>query len=249
MSTPGEDFRRQMQRQSTWLKESWTWLLENRVLSGRRRSDGPMTALDVGCGPGVVMEIMQERMKVKGVDIDSEMVRQCTAKGLDVSVAPGERLPFKDSSFDLVYCSFLLLWVKDPVQVVSEMRRVSRRWTVCLAEPDFGGRCSHPNEMTALDQMIIDGIRIQGGDPLVGRKLRAIFAENGMKAEIGVHPGVWSIDRLKDESEDEWRWIRRTVHPDIQEGSLQTIKEGWDRALNEGTLLQFNPIFYASAEK
>lgn len=249
MSKPGEDFKRQMQRQSAWLKESWMWLIEARVFSGHRQSDQQMTALDVGCGPGIVMDIVQERMKVKGVDIDPETVRQCRSRGLDAATATGERLPFEDSTFDLVYCSFLLLWIKDPVQVVSEMKRVSRRWIACLAEPDFGGRCSHPPEMTILDQLIIDGIRSERGDPLVGRKLREIFAKNGMTAEVGIHPGLWSIERLREESEDEWSWIRRTVRSDIQDNELETTKECWDKALTDGTLFQFNPIFYAFAEK
>ncbi len=243
-----EDFVRQMRRQSSWLEESLLWILDTRVLS-RMPGTGTVTALDVGCGPGSTVQIMRRRMEVKGVDIDPEMVEECRSLGIDASVAPGERLPFGDGSFDFVYCTFLLLWVKDPVKIVSEMRRVSRHWVACLAEPDFGGRISHPKELAALDEAVIEGIRRDGGDPLMGRKLREVFAGCGMEPEIGLHPGVWGIDRLREESADEWRWADMTVEGGTHKAGLETARRAWDTALRDGKLFQFNPIFYALAEK
>lgn len=249
MSTTRTDFKLQMRRQSTWLRESLLWLMDNRMLSNRRRPDAPVNALEVGCGPGDVMEIVGLRANVKGVDIDPDMVRECRSRGLDASIASGEDLPFEDNTFDLVYCSFLLLWVKDPIRVVSEMRRVSKGWVACLAEPDFGGRLSYPDEMRALDKYVVDGIRKDGGDPFIGRKLRATFAESGMNAEMGTHPGIWSIERLKEESAGEWRWVRMTVDLERHGQELEDIERVWSQALDDGSLFQFNPIFYALAMK
>ena len=86
------------------------------------------------------MEALAPFMNVKGVDIDCRNVNKCKNRGLDALVTDASHLPYEDGSFDMVYCSFLLLWVKDPLEVLKEMKRVSRGSVVCLAEPDYGGR-------------------------------------------------------------------------------------------------------------
>jgi len=239
---------RQLQRQLLWLKESWFWVLQTKVLKdeglGRRPS-----ALDVGCGPGFVMESLASLLAMKGVDLDPDMVSASQVRGLDVTVADARHLPFADGSFDIVYCSFLLLWVDDPKEVLQEMKRVSRRWVLCLAEPDYGARIDHPLELAAIKQLIIDGVKQEGGDPYVGRKLRSLFKECGLKAEIGLHPGVWPIEKLRIEAEDEWAWLVMTANAVVEEGHLSPLKRAWVQALKDGTLFQFNPVFYALAKK
>jgi SAM-dependent methyltransferase len=247
MTDDRANFRQQMQRQSTWLKESFLWIVDTKIMKDRGLLSGRSTALDVGCGPGFVMDIMNRRMDVEGVDVDIESIEDARTRGLRASVAAGEHIPFEDDSFDLVYCTFLLLWVKDPYQVVSEMRRVSRRWVACLAEPDHGGRITFPDSVKRIDELVVNGISAEGGDPFVGRKLNSIFSRCGMKPEVGIHPGVWDVARLRAESEDEWRWIKMTVAPETSE--LDQLRRRWDAALDDGSLFQFNPIFYAIAEK
>jgi ubiquinone/menaquinone biosynthesis C-methylase UbiE len=44
-------------------------------------------------------------------------------------------LPFKDNSFDIVFCSGLLHHVKGPIDVILEMKRVSNKYVV-LCEPN-----------------------------------------------------------------------------------------------------------------
>jgi SAM-dependent methyltransferase len=244
-----QDLDRQLQRQSMWLRDSWLWLLERKVLGDSRYSERRPTALDVGCGPGIVMQLLERRIDLQGIDIDSGMVDDCLSKGLRVEKAAAEALPFEDGSFDVAYCSFLLLWVKDPVKVISEMKRVSRHWIICLAEPDFGGRIDHPEGVSALSKMVSDGIRHDGGDPFVGRKLRSVYSQCGLDPELGVHPGIWSLDKLRLESEDEWRYIEMTIAPENRGPEIERIRRAWSAGLKDGSLFQFNPIFYAFAEK
>ena len=239
----------QLKRQSMWLKESWMWLLENKVLSKEGKSPAGLKALDVGCGVGLVMEILGEVLDVKGVDIDASMVDKARKRGFDVSQADAMDLPYEDSSFDIVYCSFLLLWVRDPVKAVSEMKRVSRRWVIALAEPDFGARIDYPENLSKLTQLIIQGMRQDGGDPTIGRKLRSVFGACGLKADIGVHPGVWDLDKLYAETMDEWRWIDMTVNVGGRKEDLSVLRTAWQDALKKGSLFQFNPFFYAFAKK
>ena len=230
----------QLRRQALWLRESWLWLLRERKISG--------SALDVGCGPGFVMEALEGRLGITGLDSDPDMVAMCREKGLKAVEGKAEALPFDDNSYDVVYCSFLLLWVKDPEQVVREMARVSRRFVFCLAEPDYGARISHPAQFERLNDMLCDGIRAKGGDPEIGRKLREIFKRAGVEAQIGAHAGVWDVETMKREMEGEWRFIEETAkfHSDAERLELERI---WKESVQKGEALLYNPYFYAVGEK
>ena len=94
----------QLRRQLSWLGQHWEWTMRTLV----RERQG-MTALDVGCGPGLVMELLSPFLDVMGLDIDQEMVRQVRAKGMEAVLGDAQDLPFKDDSFDLVYCSFTMM--------------------------------------------------------------------------------------------------------------------------------------------
>jgi len=234
---------RQLRRQAGWLGESWLWLLRTKVLAGM---PGRPKALDAGCGPGFIMEVLGKEMEVEGVDIDPDMVEMCRVRGLNVTKADAAALPFEDGRFDIAYCSFLLLWARDPVSVLREMRRVSKSWVLCLAEPDYGGRIDYPTELEGLRDLLAEGIRREGGDPFIGRRLRALFRESGMECEIGVHPGVWDMGRLKEESSEEWRWIDGAAKlAGIKDEELDELREVWRAAIGRGSLFQFNPVFYA----
>ncbi len=240
-----ESLEKQLRRQSLWLKDSWLWILQEKVLPHYRGKAKP-SALDVGCGPGFVMQELSPYLEVQGLDSDPDMVAACKTRSLKATLGRAEDLPFEDGSFDIAYCSFLLLWVKHPERVIEEMKRVARNWIVCLAEPDYGARIDFPNELSPLRGLIAEGMIKGGGDPFIGRKLRSIFRSCGMEAEIGVHPGVWNIERLSLESEDEWRWLTMTVG---DSSWLTTLRKRWDEALEAGTLLEYNPIFFALGMK
>ena len=79
-----------------WLKGSWLWLLRTRVLP-HCPGDGRPSALDVGCGPGFVMEELRDLLRPSGVDLDADMVSACTARGLDVVEASAYELCIEHS--------------------------------------------------------------------------------------------------------------------------------------------------------
>jgi SAM-dependent methyltransferase len=112
-----------------------------RVLSRIRHRCGASGAL---LTPGVVI----------GLDRDQQVNEYARRShpGAACITGLGERLPFPDSSFDLVCCHFLLLWVADPLNVLTEMLRVTRPGggVLCLAEPDYGGRIEYPESLSAL---------------------------------------------------------------------------------------------------
>jgi len=243
MDDRSNDLVGQLRRQSLWLKDSWQWVLETKVLGSKKKH---LKALEVGCGPGFVMDIVKEQFDVQGLDIDADMVSMCKARGLDVVKGRAEELPFNDKEFDVIYCSFLLLQVKDPIAVVKEMARVSRRWVLALAEPDYGAWIDFPEGLEGLKEILIKGMKALGSDPFIGRKLRGIFEQAGLKTEVGAHAGVWDLKQLKEEFPDQIRFVRSLAkdRPD-----LDAIEAAWKHGLEEGTLFHYNPIFYAIGKK
>jgi ubiquinone/menaquinone biosynthesis C-methylase UbiE len=231
------------------LTESWTWLLQSKVLVGRGVLEKTPTALDVGCGPGLVMELLSPYLNVQGIDIDPDMVTASNARGQKAQVGRAEDLPFEDDSFDIVYSSFLLLWTPDPVRVVKEMARVSKDWVICLAEPDHVGRISYPPSVAEVDGHFVKGLKEQGADPEMGRKLQGIFSRCGLSPQMGVHSGLWSLGRMRTEAEEEWHSLASASGEVANERTLSKIKKGWDRAARDGSLVQYTPTFFALARK
>jgi SAM-dependent methyltransferase len=238
----------QLRRQLSWLEGSWSWLMRNRVLGCSAENVRP-SALDVGCGPGLVMELLAPMFDVKGVDLDISMVRTARGRGFETVQADALDLPFDDDSFDVVYCSFTLLWVSDPQRAVREMARVARGSVVCLAEPDYGGRICVPREVADLDRYLAEALAEEGADPYLGRKLGRMMESAGLRVEMGVHPGVWAPDRLREEAAAEWDAIAEAVRARVDGGTLDQAREAWNHALGDGSLFLFNPVFHAIGRK
>lgn len=237
MRVRGSTDEGQLERQSHWLEEHWLWLLDTKVLPSLPPRP---SALDVGSGPGVVAEAMSSRMDVTCLDIDPDAVARCRSRGLRAVQGDAHGLPFEDSAFDVVYCSFVLLWLHDPEAALREMLRTSRHAVLLLAEPDHGGRIDHPEALQPLRQLIVDALRSDGADPLVGRKLRALCSSCGVDAEIGIHPGAWDLRRTRAEAEGEWQWVEDTARE-----RTAHLKGEWNAALGAGTLFTHSPVFYA----
>ena len=89
--------------------------------------------LEIGCGPGLdLMRFAKGGARVTGVDVAETAVD--LARGYfavsgqpgQLLVADGAALPFRDESFDLVYCHGVLAFAGDPAAIVNEARRVLR---------------------------------------------------------------------------------------------------------------------------
>jgi len=61
------------------------------------------SVLDIGCGNGKNM-LYRKDLNFKGIDISEEQVRICKEKGLDVTQACMEALPYSDNEFDNAIC-------------------------------------------------------------------------------------------------------------------------------------------------
>jgi len=83
--------------------------------------------LDVGCGIGMyTAAFLRETPHVFGVEIERERALQARERAAGVVQSPGERLPFADAAFDVVFSHEVLEHVADDRACVAEMVRVAR---------------------------------------------------------------------------------------------------------------------------
>jgi len=210
------------------------------------------SVLDVGCGTGKISaEIAQRNVAVIGVDIDPDAIALARRRfpEIDFQHVTGGRLPFKDASFDLAFCHFVLMWQADPVALVREMARVTRPggWVVAAAEPDWGARISFPDD--GLTAPMIEALRKEDADPYAGRALRSHFARAGLKCELGVWPSAVQAPCDQQTFEAEWAFYAYMLrnHPALP--LLAQAKSQAQKANERGDRLVFIPIFYTLARK
>jgi len=83
--------------------------------------------LDVGCGIGMYTgALLRVTPAVFGVEIEFERARAARTRATGIVQAPGERLPFPASTFDLVLSHEVLEHVADDRACLAEMVRVTR---------------------------------------------------------------------------------------------------------------------------
>jgi ubiquinone/menaquinone biosynthesis C-methylase UbiE/uncharacterized protein YbaR (Trm112 family) len=113
-----------------------------RLLGGAASSDGdrqahPPLHLDFGCGPGHVIEALSSLgYRQVGLDVSLQNLRN-TRRGTGAAVVLGDatRMPFGDSTFDLVTESGVLHHIEDWRSAVTEACRVGRRGVILDSEP------------------------------------------------------------------------------------------------------------------
>jgi ubiquinone/menaquinone biosynthesis C-methylase UbiE len=165
------------------------------------------SAIDLGCGPRGIIELLHDRVspggRVVGLDSDPAhvaMVSQLAAGGDldDVEILEGDArytgLPA--GSFDLVHARTLLITVPDPAEVLAEMVRLARPggWVASL-EPDAEHSIYYPRHhvLDRLRELFIVAASRNGADPLIGRRLGELYRQAGLKhvgleARAAVYP-------------------------------------------------------------
>ncbi len=172
---------------------------------------GPTTgqALDVGCGPGALTQLLAKSLggpNVSAVDPSESFVDAIRTGLPEVAVerAPAEHLPYPDQSFDWVLAQLVVQFMSDPVQGLAEMARVARPGGVVAAtvwdHTRSGGGPLTPfwRAAQAMDPGVEDESTVVGvpeGD------LARLFAEAGM---ANPEASVLSVTVTHDTFEDWW---------------------------------------------
>jgi SAM-dependent methyltransferase len=178
-----------LQRQADELESESTALL-NRV--GLSPGD---SAIDLGCGPRGVVELLQRRVspggRVVGLDADPRHVAMAGAfanergfADVEIMVGDARHTGLDSGGFDVVHARMLLINIPAPSEVVAEMVRLAKPggWVVGM-EPDVpSGLCypSHPayDRLVELFPVVFGR---NGADWMIGRKLAEMYRDAGLE--------------------------------------------------------------------
>lgn len=239
------DWHQRYVQQAHWTASLRRYLFERAGLSRAQR------ILDVGCGTGALLsELCSTSISIHGLDLDSEYLHLARQHAPQAHMVHGDahHLPYAQESFDIACCHFLLLWVQNPQQVITEMRRVVRPGgcVLALAEPDYRGRIDYPQELEALGQQQSAALSQQGATPEIGRKLRALFNRAKLaNVESGVLSGQWQGIPTANEQALEWQVLENDLREQLSSSELAALRRQDQEAWQRGERILFVPTFYA----
>ena len=163
------------------------------------------SAIDLGCGPGGILDLLAEKVgpdgRVVGVEIDGASVARARAfarerrlTNVDIMTADARHTGLPGASFDLVHARLLLANVPAPGQVVAEMARLVRPGgRVALLEPDIALSACYPPHpgLEHLTELLVTAYRQEGADPRIGHRLPHLLAAAGLdKIETEAHAEI-----------------------------------------------------------
>jgi ubiquinone/menaquinone biosynthesis C-methylase UbiE len=216
------NWHRRYLQQANWTRDLRAYLFEKAGLTHAGR------VLEVGCGTGAILAEVSTSASLYGLDLDPSALAECRIHAPAVHLTHGDALslPYQDASFDITYCHFLLLWVKDPSQALWEMKRVTKPNgnILALAEPDYTNRIDKPDELAALGKWQTDALKRQGADPAFGARLAESFYEAGIQLiETGPIQGQ-ELMRDAEEREQEWAVIESDLAGFVPAQEIQRMK-------------------------
>lgn len=160
---------------------------------------GPgLRLLDVGCGPGGILQQLTRDLGRApfGVDLNQDLLRHARPAGI-VARADGAALPFADGAFDMVLFRLVLRHAPARVALLREAARVTRPGgVVCAVDVDEAAFTFDPEPPSwpALKQALATAAVRRGGDPFVGRRLRRMLLEAGLTNPVTAALPVTSED-------------------------------------------------------
>lgn len=170
-----------------------TWWPTTSDLLRRAGSEPGMSCLDVGCGGGEVSlelaRLVGPEGRVTGIDMDEIKLglgrEAATARGIDnVEFRVADVSDWRETTtYDLVYCRFLLQHLRRPLDLLVNMWAAVRPGGALVVEDaDFEAAfCDPPNDGYEFwKRTYCTVLERRGGDPLLGRKLYRYFSEAGI---------------------------------------------------------------------
>jgi len=156
------------------------------------------SAVDLGCGPAGILDLLSARTgpggHVTGVDKDRgyaaaarAFAREHALGNVQILQADARRTGLPGATFDLVHARLLLVNINRPAEVVTEMARLAKPggWVAAL-EADILGLCFPPDPaVDRVTELLMTSYQHDGADPQFGRRLPHLFRLAGL-ADIGV---------------------------------------------------------------
>lgn len=210
--------------------------------------------LDVGAGPGTITLDFAGRVgRVTAVEISEEalslsrgLAAERGVTNIEFSVEDVHALSFADDTFDVVHAHQVLQHVGDPVQALSEMRRVTKPGGIVAArDADYAGFIWFPllPELDEWLRLYRQAARLNGGEPDAGRHLLQWARAAGF-TDVTATASTWCY---ATPDEREWwggMWADRILQSALgvqleREGlatraQLQQISDAWRAWASDG---------------
>jgi ubiquinone/menaquinone biosynthesis C-methylase UbiE len=195
------------------------------------------SAIDLGCGPRGVIDLLAERVspggRVVGLDADrahlamaSEFVATQGLSGVEIVQGDARHTGLATGSFDLVHARALLVNLPQPAEVLAEMVRLARPggWVAGL-EPDVEAAICYPPHpaFDRLCEIFALAFARDGADPHFGRRMAGLYRQAGLadvvvEARAGVYPAGHSRRTIRAD-------LVRSMRPQILELGLADERE------------------------
>jgi len=155
--------------------------------------------LDVGCGVGSIALDLAPTVapgRMVGIDADSGQIEAARTSAAERGVDNAEfvtasvyELPFEKATFDVVYANAVLMYVRDQVLALTEMRRVlGPDGLAAVIDDDLGTVVISPDrpELELAPRLFERAVAHEGGNARYSRRLRTLMLEAGFARTQGV---------------------------------------------------------------
>jgi SAM-dependent methyltransferase len=238
------DWHARFRQQAAWTRELRCYAFEQAGLSGAER------VLEVGCGTGAVLSDLSTPAACCGLDRDPARLAEAHCYLPQARLVCGDALalPYASASFDIVFCHFLLLWVRDPLRTLGEMRRVTRPGgcVLALAEPDYSARIDKPEALAPLGRWQAEALRRAGADPGLGARLGELFRQSGIPLlETGCLGQAGKPAPAPAERTLEWAVLEADLAGSVPPAELDRLKRLDAQAWERGERQLYVPTYFA----
>ncbi len=241
------DWHSRFLQQATWTRDLRTYLFAHVGLNRAQR------VLEVGCGTGAILSSLGTPAVVHGLDLEPSRLVEARRHAPSAVLTCGDALalPYPSRGFDITFCHFLLLWVRQPLLALAEMKRVTRPGgaVLALAEPDYYSRQDEPSGLAPLGLWQTESLARQGADPGLGRVLADLFIQAGIPPiESGpLVGGPPSSAGLPDPTERalEWEVLEADLAGWVPPDEIRRMKLLDERAWVQGERVLHVPTYFA----
>ena len=166
---------------------------------------------DIGCGVGTVSRMMADLVGetgcVSAVDISPAQIATADAltrlagyRTIEFQPGSAHETGLPSEFFDLVYCRFVLMHVRDVPRAMCELLRIVKPGGILAVEDgDFTGPFAEPSSESfdRCFQLYREVVRAQGADPELGKRLFGIFQGLGLIPSVRIVQPVFAIGEEK----------------------------------------------------
>jgi SAM-dependent methyltransferase len=247
------DWHSRFLQQASWTGDLRRYLFASAGLNQAR------LVLEVGCGTGAILPGLTTTAAVHGLDLEHARLVEAHRHVPSAVLACGNALvlPYRSGVFDITFCHFLLLWVRQPLQALKEMKRVTRPGgsVIAMAEPDYSSRVDKPAGLAPLGRLQTEALERQGADTGLGKHLAGLFLEVGIKIiETGpIQIGSGSGDKFQTrqvlptlvERALEWAVLEADLAGLLTAEELHRLKTVDEEAWARGERVLHVPTYFA----